>query len=82
MVLLKARHFASEITHTQLKQEGLCSEAAIAREQVKNSRDVYKLLMDRGIVPQALPRARKLFATRRPLSTASDWCQSLRLSRR
>ena len=57
MVLLKARDFANEITHTQLKQEGLCSEAAIAREQVKNNRDVCKLLMDRGIVPQALPRA-------------------------
>lgn len=57
MVFLKARHFASEITNTQLKQEGLCSEAAIAREQVKNIRDVCKLLMDRGIVPQELPRA-------------------------
>jgi DNA-damage-inducible protein D len=57
MVLLKARDFANEITHTQLKQEGLCSEAAIAREQVKNSRDVRKLLIDRGIVPQELPRA-------------------------
>lgn len=57
MVFLKARDFANEITNTQLKQEGLCSKVAIVREQVKNNRDVRKLLMDRGIVPQALPRA-------------------------
>lgn len=57
MVFLKARDFANEITNTQLKQEGLCSEAAIAREQVKNNRDVRKMLIDRGIVPQELPRA-------------------------
>lgn len=56
MIFLKARDFANEITHTQLKQEGLFSEVVVARVQVKNSRDVRKLLMDRGIVAQALPR--------------------------
>lgn len=32
MVFLKARDFANEITNTQLKQEGLCSEVVIALE--------------------------------------------------
>ncbi len=54
---IKAKDFANEITHTQVKQQDLHGETSISQEHVKNNRDVRKLLTDRDIVPENLPAA-------------------------
>ena len=59
-ITIKAKDFANEITHTQVKQQDLHGEPGITQEHVKNNRDVRKLLTDRHIVPEQLPPAEDL----------------------
>ena len=54
-ITIKAKDFANEITNFNIKQHDLRAEPGITDEHVKNSRDVRKLLVDRGIVPESLP---------------------------
>jgi DNA-damage-inducible protein D len=54
-ITIKAKDFANEITNFNIKQNALSTESRITDEHVKNNRDVRKLLVDRGIVPEALP---------------------------
>jgi DNA-damage-inducible protein D len=54
-ITIKAKDFANEITNFNIKQNDLRTEFKITDEHVKNNRDVRKLLVDRGIVPEALP---------------------------
>jgi DNA-damage-inducible protein D len=56
-ITIKAKDFVNEITNTQVKQQNLHGEPAIAQEHVKNNRDVRKLLTERNIVPEHLPPA-------------------------
>ena len=55
IITIKAKDFANEITHTQVKQQELKGEPSITKEHVKNNADVRKLLTDRSIVPEELP---------------------------
>lgn len=54
-ITIKAKDFANEITNFNIKQRDLRSEPGVTSEHVKNNREVRKLLVDRGIVPEALP---------------------------
>ena len=54
-ITIKAKDFANEVTHLQVKQQDLRDEPGIAREHVKNNLDVRKILTDRNILPEALP---------------------------
>jgi DNA-damage-inducible protein D len=56
-ITIKAKDFANEITNFNTKQNDLRTEFKITDEHVKNNREVRKLLVDRGIVPEALPPA-------------------------
>lgn len=56
-ITIKAKDFANEITNFNVKKEDLNSEPSISREHVKNNREVRKLLVDQGIVPEKLPPA-------------------------
>ncbi|MGJ7582453.1 DNA damage-inducible protein D [Variovorax sp. RHLX14] len=56
-ITIKAKDFANEITHTQVKQRDLKGEKSITQEHVKNNSDVRKLLTDRQIAPEELPPA-------------------------
>ena len=56
-ITIKAKDFANEITNFNIKQNDLRTEFVIADEHVKNNREVRKLLVDRGIVPESLPPA-------------------------
>ncbi len=68
-ITIKAKDFANEITNTQVKQQDLHGEPGIAREHVKNNRDVRKLLTDRSIVPEQLPPAEDLKKLERRLKS-------------
>ena len=54
-ITIKAKDFANEITNFNIKQNALHTEPGITGEHVKNNEEVRKLLVDRGIVPEALP---------------------------
>jgi len=56
-ITIKAKDFANEITNFNIRQNDLRTEFRIADEHVKNNREVRKLLVDRGIVPEVLPPA-------------------------
>ena len=54
-ITIKAKDFANEVTHTQVKQCDLRDEPAVTSEHVRNNADVRRILTDRDIRPEALP---------------------------
>jgi len=52
---IKAKDFANEVTHMQVKQHDLRGEPVITQEHVRNNTDVRRILTDRNILPEALP---------------------------
>jgi len=54
-ITIKANDFANEITNFNIKQNDLCTESGVTDEHVKNNAEVRQLLVDRGIIPEALP---------------------------
>jgi DNA-damage-inducible protein D len=56
-ITIKAKDFANEITNFNIKERSLKTENGITDEHVRNNKDVRKLLVDRGIVPEKLPPA-------------------------
>lgn len=54
-ITIKAKDFASEITHFNVKKEGLLGEEQITDEHVKNNQDVRSLLAKSNIFPENLP---------------------------
>jgi len=78
-ILLKAKIAATERTDRSIKRDYLHTEATIAREHVKNHREVRKLLRHRRVVPEDLPVAedakkieRRLAAAEKLLPELSD----------
>jgi DNA-damage-inducible protein D len=67
-ITIKAKDFANEITNYNIRQNGLGTEPRITDEHTKNNRDVRRLLVDRGIVPEALPRAEDVKKVERRLA--------------
>jgi DNA-damage-inducible protein D len=68
-ITIKAKDFANEITNFSIKRDYLHTEAQIAREHIKNNRDVRKLLQKRRIVPEELPPAEDIKKVERRIST-------------
>jgi len=54
-ITIKAKDFAGEITHFNVKKEGLLCEDQITEEHVKNNQDVRNLLAKSHILPENLP---------------------------
>ena len=55
-ITIKAKDFATEITIFNTKEKDLNSEGSISAEHITNNRSVRKILLNRGIVPEDLPR--------------------------
>jgi DNA-damage-inducible protein D len=68
-ITIKAKDFANEITNFNIKQNELGTEPGITDEHVKNNREVRKLLVDRGIVPETLPPAEDVRKVERRLTS-------------
>ncbi len=68
-ITIKAKDFANEITNFNIKERDLRSEPRIADEHVKNNREIRKLLVDRGIVPERLPPAEDVKKVERRLKS-------------
>jgi len=54
-ITIKAKDFAGEITHFNVKKENLQGENRITEEHVKNNQGVRRVLMDSNIYPEKLP---------------------------
>jgi DNA-damage-inducible protein D len=68
-ITIKAKDFANEITNFNIKQNNQRTEQTIAAEHVKNNRDVRRLLVTRGIVPESLPPAEDVKKVERRLQS-------------
>lgn len=68
-ITIKAKDFANEITNFNIKQNDLRNEPGITYEHVKNNQEIRKLLVDRGIVPEVLPRAEDVKKVERRLKS-------------
>ncbi len=68
-ITIKAKDFANEITNFNIAQRDLQTEPGISDEHVKNNREVRKLLVDRGIIPETLPRAEDVKKVERRLKS-------------
>lgn len=55
IITIKAKDFAGEITHFNVKKDGLLGEEQITEEHVKNNQDVRNLLAKSNIFPERLP---------------------------
>jgi DNA-damage-inducible protein D len=66
-ITIKAKDFANEVTHTQVKQYDLRDEPAVTSEHVRNNADVRRILTDRDIRPEALPRGEDVRKVQRRL---------------
>ncbi len=54
-ITIKAKDFAGEITHFNVKKENLQGECQITKEHEKNNRDVRQVLAKSQIYPEELP---------------------------
>ena len=55
IITIKAKDFAGEITHFNVKRENLLGEGQIAEEHIKNNQDVRNVLAKSSIFPENLP---------------------------
>jgi DNA-damage-inducible protein D len=68
-ITIKAKDFANEITNFNITQNELRTESKITDEHVRNNQEVRQLLVDRGIVPEALPPAEDVKKVERRLTS-------------
>jgi DNA-damage-inducible protein D len=54
-ITIKAKDFAGEITHFNVKKQNLVEERQIIQEHVKNNQDVRHVLAKSNIYPEELP---------------------------
>jgi DNA-damage-inducible protein D len=54
-ITIKAKDFAGEITHFNVKKDNLYGEIRIAEEHVKNNQGVRRVLIESNIHPERLP---------------------------
>lgn len=69
-ITIKGKDFANEITNFNIKQNDLRTEPKITDEHIRNNQEVRQLLVDRGIVPEALPPAEDVKKVERRLTSA------------
>ena len=68
-IIIKGKDFANEITNFNITQNELRTESKITDEHVRNNQEVRQLLVDRGIVPEALPPAEDVKKVERRLTS-------------
>ncbi len=68
-ITIKAKDFAAEITNFNVDSQSLYGEKEIAKEHVKNNKDVRELLKKRGIKPENLPVEEDIKKIRRQVNS-------------
>ena len=65
---IKAKDFATELTSHNVTEKDIKGENAISKEHVDNNLAVRKMLIERGVKPEQLPRAEDLKKVQRRLA--------------
>ena len=52
---IKAKDFATELTSHNVLEKDLKGEPSISNEHIENNKAVRKMLLERGVKPEALP---------------------------
>jgi DNA-damage-inducible protein D len=56
-LMIKAKDFATELTSHNVIEKDLTGDKQITTEHIDNNREVRKILLNRGVVPENLPPA-------------------------
>jgi len=64
---IKAKDFATELTSHNVIEKDLTGETQISGEHIENNRAVRKMLIERGVKPEALPPAEDIKKVQRKL---------------
>jgi len=64
---IKAKDFATELTSHNVIEKDLNGESAISNEHIENNQAVRKMLIERGVKPEALPAAEDVRKVQRKL---------------
>jgi DNA-damage-inducible protein D len=67
-LLLKAKDFATELTSHNVTEKDLYGEANISQEHMDNNAGVRKILLQRGVQPEALPASEDVKKVKRRLT--------------
>ena len=70
-ICIKAKDFAAEMTSVNVQTKDLQGETQITKEHVDNNAAVRQMLIQRGIVPEALPPAEDVKKVERRLASES-----------
>ncbi len=65
---IKAKDFATELTSHNVTEKDLKGEGAISKEHIDNNSAVRKMLIERGVKPEQLPRAADVKKLQRKLA--------------
>ena len=66
---IKAKDFASELTSHNVIEKDLSGESQISDEHIENNRAVRRILIERGVKPEALPPAEDVKKVQRKLDS-------------
>lgn len=66
---IKAKDFATELTSHNVIEKDLSGESQISDEHIENNRAVRKMLIERGVKPEALPPAEDVKKVQRKLDS-------------
>src|SRR3989304_6232329 len=64
---IKAKDFASELTSHNVLEKDLSGEGQISNEHIENNQAVRRMLIERGVTPEALPPAEDVKKVQRKL---------------
>lgn len=67
-LLLKAKDFATELTSHNVSKKDLYGEEEISQEHIDNNSEVRKILLQRGVQPEALPASEDVKKVKRRLT--------------
>jgi DNA-damage-inducible protein D len=66
---IKAKDFATELTHHNVVEKDLKGRTSITNEHVENNQAIRKILKERGVQPEKLPSAEDVKKVQRKLAS-------------
>ncbi len=66
---IKAKYFATELTSHNVVEKNIKGEIEISKEHIDNNTTVRKMLKERGVIPELLPKANDVKKVKKQLET-------------
>ena len=74
---IKAKDFATELTSHNVLEKDLSGEGQISNEHIENNQAVRRMLIERGVKPEALPPAEDVRKVQRKLDSDEKNCSKM-----